>query len=107
MKLFLKSLSVRKSSWNVQAFHISLLKGGLKKKCLNIFLKMGLTQPLFGFYFRSFSQHKDKYSTNFTINDKSIDGVLGSRTRGGMMEGADESTELWLHPICLNILFAF
>ena len=36
--------------------------------------------------------------TNFTINDKSIDGVLGSQTRGGMMEGADESTELWRHP---------
>ena len=53
---------------------------------------------LFLVYFRSFSQHKDKYSTNFTINDKSIDGVLGSRTRGGMMEGADESTELWRHP---------
>ena len=53
---------------------------------------MGQTRPLF-VYFRSFSQHKDKYSTNFTINDKSIDGVLGSRTWGGMMEGADESTE--------------
>ena len=39
--------------------------------------------------------------TNFTLNDKSIDGVLGSRTRGGMMEGADESTELWRHPYCL------
>ena len=58
---------------------------------------MGQTRPLFAF-FHSFSQHKDKYSTNFTINDKSIDGVLGSRTRGGMMEGADESTELWQHP---------
>ena len=30
-----------------------------------------------------------------TINDKSIDGVLG----GGRMEGADESTELWRHPL--------
>ena len=53
---------------------------------------------LFLVYFCSFSQHKDKYSTNFTINDKSIDGVLGSRTRGGMMEGTDKSTELWRHP---------
>ena len=26
--------------------------------------------------------------------DKSIDGVLGIRTRGGRMEDADESTEL-------------
>ena len=40
-----------------------------------------------------------KYSTNFTINDKYIDGVLGSRTRGGVMEGADKSTELWRHPL--------
>ena len=24
--------------------------------------------------------------------------MLGSRTRGGRMEGADESTELWWHP---------
>ena len=58
---------------------------------------MGQTRPLFGL-FSFFSQRKDKYSTNFTINDKSIDGVLGNRTRGGMMEGADESTELWRHP---------
>ena len=32
--------------------------------------------------------------------DKSIDGVLGTRTRGGRMEGADESTELLQHPQC-------
>ena len=62
------------------------------------FFKIGQTWPLFGL-FSFFSQCKDKYSTNFTINDKSIDGVLGSRTRGGMMEGADESIELWRHPL--------
>ena len=28
--------------------------------------------------------------------------MLGSRTQGGRMEGADESTELWWHP---NIFF--
>ena len=67
----------------------------------NFFFKMGQTRPLL-VYFRSFSQHNDKYSTNYTINDKSIDGVLGSRTRGGMMEGADESTELWRHPCCIT-----
>ena len=33
-----------------------------------------------------------------TINEKSIDGVLGTRTQGGMMVGADKSTELWRHP---------
>ena len=41
----------------------------------------------------SFFSHY-KYSTN-TINDKSVDGVLGTRTRGGRIVGADESTELW------------
>ena len=30
---------------------------------------------------------------------KSIDGVLGTRTQGSKMEGADKSTELWRHPI--------
>ena len=33
--------------------------------------------------------------------EKSLDGVLGTRTRGGMMEGADESTELLRHPIAI------
>ena len=28
-------------------------------------------------------------------------GVLGTRTWGGIMVGADKSTELWRHPICL------
>ena len=32
---------------------------------------------------------------------KSVDGVLGTQTRGGRMVGADDSTELWLHPYCL------
>ena len=58
---------------------------------------MGQTRPLFGL-FSFFYTTQDKYSTNFTVNDKSIDGVLGSQTRGGIMEGADESTELWRHP---------
>ena len=31
--------------------------------------------------------------------EKSIDGVLGTQTRGGRMVGADESTELWRHVI--------
>ena len=44
--------------------------------------------------FSSFAQHRDKYSTNLTVNDTSIDGVLGTRTLGGMMEGADKSTDL-------------
>ena len=42
--------------------------------------------------FSFFSQ--DKYSTNLTINEKSVDGVLGIRAQGGRKVGADESTEL-------------
>ena len=38
------------------------------------------------------------HGTNQILIDKSIDGVLGTRTRGGRMEGVDESTELWRHP---------
>ena len=48
------------------------------------------TLPLF-VYFHSFLM------TNLTINDKSVDGVLGNRTQGGRMVGADESSELWRH----------
>jgi len=33
------------------------------------------------------------------MNDKSVDGVLGTRTQGSRMEGPDES-------ICLLIIFA-
>ena len=43
------------------------------------------------------------YSTSLTINDKSLDGVLGIRTWGGRIVGSDESIELWRHPYLLNI----
>ena len=55
---------------------------------------MDQTRPLFVLFL--FFSH-DKYSTN-TINDQSVDGVLWSRTKGGRMVGADDSTELWWHP---------
>ena len=52
----------------------------------------------------SFFSH-DKYRTNLTIKDKSIDGVLGAQTRGGRMVGPDESTELWWHPLlCITYI---
>ena len=54
---------------------------------------------LFLFTFILFSHRKDKYSTNLTINDKSVDGELGSQTWSDRMEGADKSTELWRQPI--------
>ena len=60
---------------------------------------MGQTRPLFLFIFVLFSHRMDKYSTILTINEKSVDGMLGSQTQGGNMEGGDESTELWQHPI--------
>ena len=44
---------------------------------VEVFLKMGQTQPSFCL-FSFFSP--DKYSTNLTINDKSIDCVLGAQT---------------------------
>ena len=83
----------------VQVIRVQLLDQAIQFK---IFLKKWANPGLFLVYFHSFSQHKDKYSTNFTINDKSIDGVLGSWTRGGMMEGVDESTELWRHPYSIQ-----
>ena len=51
----------------------------------------------FLFVFHSFHYAKT-ISQIFVINVKSIDGVLGTRTLGGSMEGIDESTELWGHP---------
>ena len=67
-------------------------KSSLKSKFISRFISsflIGQTQPLFN-YFHSFH----KYSTNLTINYKSIDGVLGTWTRGSRMVGADKSTEL-------------
>ena len=85
--------------WSIRIFYKNVNgKRGIFSYFIYFFLKNGPNPASFWFIFCSFSQHKDKYRTNFTINDKSIDGVLGSRTQGGMMEGADESTELWRHP---------
>ena len=58
------------------------------------FLKYGPNPASFCLF--SFLSH-DKYSTN-TIKEKCVDGVLGTRTWGGRMVGAEESTELWWHP---------
>ena len=40
-----------------------------------------------------------------TINEKSIDGVLGTQTRGGRLVGTDKSTDLWRTP--KNAFFDF
>ena len=41
---------------------------------------------LFLFIFVLFTK---KYSTNLTINDKSVNGVIGTRSQGGRMVGAE------------------
>ena len=53
-----------------------------------VFLKMGQSRPLF-VYFR--------VTISIQI-EKSIDGLLGIRTRGRRMVGADKTTELWRPP---------
>ena len=52
---------------------------------------MGQTLPLF-VYFRPFLNTMTNTVQNLTI--KSVDGVLGTQTRGGRMVGTDVSTEL-------------
>ena len=56
------------------------------------FLKKWANPGLFLFLFLFFSRY------NFNTNWKSIDGVLGIRTQGRRMVGADETTELWRPP---------
>ena len=52
-------------------------------------LKMGQTPALLCFIFVLFTMQRQLYN-KFDSNDKSVDGVLGTRTRdGGMMEGAE------------------
>ena len=69
-------------------------RSGLRFPKLIIFFKNG-SIPITFCLFSSFSH--DKYSRN-TINEKRVDGVLGTQTWGCSMEGTDESTELWQHP---------
>ena len=65
-----------------------------------IFLKkIGQSRRLF-VYFRSF------LTTISIQTEKSIDGVLGIRTRGRQMEGADETTELWRPPQSMQLFDA-
>ena len=52
---------------------------------------MGQSRPLFVFF------HSFLITISIQI-EKSIDGVLGIRTWGHMMVGADETTELWRPP---------
>ena len=61
---------------------------------------MGQTPKSLFVYLRSFHNAKTNIGiTNLTINDNSLDGVLGTRTQGSRMVGADNSTVLWQYPI--------
>ena len=65
------------------------------------FLKNGPIPASFSFIFVFSTLHNYKFY-------KSLDGVLGTRTQGGRMEEADESTVLWRHPnfeIFLSFVF--
>ena len=42
-----------------------------------------------------------------TIIDKSEDGMLGTRTRGGRMEGANESNELWWRSMYARLVYTY
>ena len=53
------------------------------------FLKMGQSRPLF-VYFRSLL-----ITISIIQIEKGVEGVLGIRTWGRMMVGADKTTELW------------
>ena len=63
------------------------------------FLKMGQSRPLF-VYFRYFLD-----TISIIQIEKSIDGVLGIRTQGRRMVGADETTELWRPPQNFHSLY--
>ena len=82
-------------SWNIKCFkqihYVSKLLFG------NSNLRICFLNGPIPASFRLFSSFP--HDTNQIHIDKSIDGVLGTRTRGGRMEGAGESTELWRHPI--------
>ena len=54
-----------------------------------LFLKWAKTQPLFKYR----SLHTTNIAQILYLNDKSVDGVLGTQTRGDKMVGANESTE--------------
>ena len=60
----------------------------------SFFFKIGQTPASLCIF--SFFSH-DKYSTILTKTAKSVDGVIGTWTRGSMIVGADKSTELWRH----------
>ena len=76
-------------------FCVTIQLKGLRPSPYTIVFWMGQSQPLF-VYFRLFYKTQTKYNLI-----TSIDGVLGTQTRGGRIEGADKSTDLWWSPMQL------
>ena len=64
---------------------------------------MGQTRVLF-VYFRTFHNLMTNIKQNLTLNGKSMDGMLGIRTRDRWMLGADESTDLLQPHLVTRIL---
>ena len=69
-------------------------------RCPVDLLKIRANHGLFSFYFRSFLI---LISISTIQIEKSMDGVLGIRTRRGGMVGIVETTELWRTERCLTI----
>ena len=66
-------------------FHLELEH----RKFISFFKKMGQSRPLFVYYLYFLD------TISITQIEKSVDGVLGIRTRGRRMAGADKTMELW------------
>ena len=55
--------------------------------------------PKPGLFLFIFVFSHDKHSANLTINEKQIDGVLGTQTWDVSMVSANKPTELWRQPL--------
>ena len=80
--------------WVMHWYHVSFIKiPTLNHSNIFLFFKNGPIPASFCLF--SYFSHYNFNNTNW----KSIDGVLGIRTHGHRMLGADKSTELWRPPI--------
>ena len=91
------SLNRRQAHWpndhgQCLVFLFSCHISNLMAKKLGFLRKMGQSRPLF-VYFCHFLD-----TISIIQIEKSVDGVLGTRTRGRRMVGADKTTELWRPP---------
>ena len=73
--------------------------------CLQVTENLYLGSAMYNIFFKKMGQSRPRfvYFRHFLITismqiEKSIDGVLGIRTRGLRMVGTDETMELWRPP---------